>query len=360
MNNTDLFKFEQDTAGDCSWIFEEQSELPGGTTLTIYTYRDSLKWDIEESGPRRHVGLSLSSVIPGFNYLIKNQPYGWFLIIFALLVALYLMNALVRTLTRQLFMVDLVPYNNSGGPTSEMISIDVFKKELEKHYAFQAEQNSKNVDESLLFIIKVVAEECWMNADLRRIGKRIGKQEEFKDLVIRIESTKPEDSQATHEDLSKKLVIDHITEAARSHYAHMWSQLNVNEKVVLYHVAIHGYASWQSRQVVSNLLKKKHVVIAPILRPINSSFKNFVQQAEPYETIKTWRKAGVESTWSRLRGSIIVILGTLLVFFFVAQPNFFHQSLALITALAAGLPAIVHFISFLSRWSVPLESRTNM
>lgn len=171
-----------------------------------------------------------------------------------------------------------------------------------------------------------MAAECSIDTSLRAIGQSIVEGPDFPGL--------------REEDL-----LELIRTRARAHYELLWSTCDQAEKMILYHVATDGFVSWEGREVVRRLLTRGLLICDPRIRTMNETFRRFIVYAEPPQTIERWDREARSSTWMRVRAPIVVSLVALAVFFFFTQPTVTERTLAIVTALAAGIPALLKMFS---------------
>ncbi|MEM8491926.1 MAG: hypothetical protein AAF756_13990 [Pseudomonadota bacterium] len=200
----------------------------------------------------------------------------------------------------------------------------------------QLEEDLKRIRESAVekplsklekTIVGALAKECWPDNHLREVARQLVRQADIRQL---------NDAHS---------LINKVLDQAEAHYRVLWSLSGKDERMVLFRIASHGFASWRSRELVRRLLHRGLIYTDPEPLLMNQSFRRFVVEAELPEVFAQWTQEGGASPWVRLRTPLVAILVGIFLFLFSTQPQLFSQSLAFITATAAILPTVIKLIS---------------
>jgi hypothetical protein len=138
-----------------------------------------------------------------------------------------------------------------------------------------------------------ISKECRHTAMLRSIGKEILDQFREDDLV-------------THE-----WVVRNVLERADLYYHVLWSGMTGSERLVLYQLALDGWANPKNVAALQQLERKSLIFRDPMYRIMNESFRRFIESAEHADEIAQWAKNERQSTWHAFRlVAIAVAIGT--------------------------------------------------
>lgn len=196
-----------------------------------------------------------------------------------------------------------------------------FKAELQEIDEFKSLKNDD--------VKYCLVSEGWPNQRLRDYAKALAKREELKTY--------------TAED-----VIDQIGDLAAAHYRRIWSSCSTNEKVLLHRLAQEGFVNWRMEGTLRSLIRRRIVVAAPSFRLMNESFRRFVLRAERPEVFLQWERDVQASLWSRVRLPLVLSGMVVAAFFIATQREAFNQSLGMLAALTASVPAIIRIIGILT------------
>lgn len=196
-----------------------------------------------------------------------------------------------------------------------------FKKEMQKIDEFKKLDNAE-VKSWLVY-------EGWPNQRLGDYARGLAKRKELEIF--------------TAED-----VIDQIGDLAAAHYRRIWSSCSTNEKVLLHRLAQEGFVNWRMEGTLRSLVRRRLVVATPSFRLMNESFRRFVLRAERPEVFLKWERDVEASIWSRVRRPLFLFGIVVIAFFLATQREALNQSLGILAALTAGVPAIIRIIGFLT------------
>jgi hypothetical protein len=187
-----------------------------------------------------------------------------------------------------------------------------------------------------------VCKECGSTSLLRRLGITILR--EFK-------SNPP---------ASRAELAEIVLDRAGAYYRVLWSGLTASERLVLYQLALDGWANPKNAAAIQQLERKQLICKAPMYRLLNDSFCWFVQSGEHAAEIVEWEKHEQESTWHAFR---FVLIGFLVgggVWLLYTQAQLFQIGTGTITAIATFLTAVAGFSARFRRPSGASEARASV
>jgi hypothetical protein len=200
---------------------------------------------------------------------------------------------------------------------------------LERLKQGQPKHDSEKTTRALEFL----ACECWSNQELEEIALAIVRHPGFEELA--------------NADDFRERIINQVLDQAATYYRLLWSISSKDERMVLYHVAMHGFVSWRSRDLLRRLVNRGLIVMAPHPKLMNESFWHFVRQAEMPEVLEQWTEEAGASAWARIKGPLAVALVLAIAFLLYTQPQLLRQGMAFTAVLAAGAPALIKLFSML-------------
>ncbi len=145
-------------------------------------------------------------------------------------------------------------------------------------------------------------------------------------------------------DLSQLLV--EVGERLENYYRGLWSSCTDSERVVLAHVATDGLVNEKDSRIVRALMARGLVRRQPYFRVMNETFRRFVLSIESTQQMVALE--GRVSSWDTMRWPFLIMLGALTAVFFTTQHELFNQTVGIVSAVAAGLPALVKVLSLVS------------
>jgi hypothetical protein len=180
-----------------------------------------------------------------------------------------------------------------------------------------------------------IREECECTAMLRQIGMRI--LDDFQETGPRkrdwIEST--------------------VLDRADAYYHVLWSGLTTSERLVLYQLALDGWANPKNTMALQQLERKSLIHRAPMYRIMNETFLQFVRSAEHADEIAQWEKHEEQSTWRALRLVLIALAIGTGVWLLHSQAALSQTVAAYIAGIATLLTAITGLFGRSGRQTSP-------
>ncbi len=128
---------------------------------------------------------------------------------------------------------------------------------------------------------------------------------------------------------------------SRPLYQAIWMTCTKRQRLVLYHIAQDGFASFQTRDIVQQLIQRRLVTTRPTLRLVNESFRNFVLSMQSVERIQLWEQEEPAGFWEYVKYPIIIGSVIIAVVLFTNNPDYFNSTVAILTALAGAIPLLL-------------------
>ncbi|MGH7789670.1 MAG: cache domain-containing protein, partial [Candidatus Binatia bacterium] len=129
-------------------------------------------------------------------------------------------------------------------------------------------------------------------------------------------------------------VVGAVAERAEAHYRSIWCGLSDEERLVLNHLARHGFVSPRSWRIVRRLGERGLVRRDPALRLMNESFARFVARAEDRATLKGWQHAAGTTAWEWVRNGFAAVVVVAAVVMYLTRPDSLSTWVTFVTAIA--------------------------
>ena len=154
----------------------------------------------------------------------------------------------------------------------------------------------------------------------------------------------PEEIGKTGDSLVFKLQI-----TSHYFYTYIWQSLTKEEKFLLYDLAEDGLVNSYDDYNLSMLLSKGLIVnIDGTLMLFNKGFRNFILTAIGHtEANRIKNQVKDNGNWSNLRAPLNLAVLAILVFLLVSQQEAYTRIITYITALGAGVPAVLKIFSMI-------------
>jgi hypothetical protein len=136
-----------------------------------------------------------------------------------------------------------------------------------------------------------VCRECNCTAMLTRIGK---------DALATFRDNEP---------VSYERVVSNILDRADAYYHVLWSGLTIGERLVLYQLALDGWANAKNTGAILQLERKQLIYKTPMYQIMNESFRRFIASSEHSDEISRWQSREQQSTWHAFR--VVLIAGAI-------------------------------------------------
>ena len=141
----------------------------------------------------------------------------------------------------------------------------------------------------------------------------------------------------------KKQLIDEIGELAETHYAALWSNCSLDEKLLLFQLAQNGLANGSNRRLIRRLIARGLVRRDPNLELFSETFRVYVLSRGREEEVQQYQRESA-GLWSSVRTPMFVIIIAFLLFLFGTQKDVLTVSTTLLTAITSGIPLILKLV----------------
>ncbi|HXH41614.1 MAG TPA: hypothetical protein VNN08_23520, partial [Thermoanaerobaculia bacterium] len=146
---------------------------------------------------------------------------------------------------------------------------------------------------------------------------------------------------------SQEETLDELLERAETYYGSLWASCADEEKVLLQHLAKHGFVNGKNRKAIRRLIARGLVRKAPNVRVFSETFRRYVLDQEGDAALVSIEEKSA-GLWNSLRVPIGLVVLTVTVVFFASQKDLLNLTTTIVTGLAAGLPAIVKLVGMIS------------
>jgi hypothetical protein len=167
-----------------------------------------------------------------------------------------------------------------------------------------------------------VRQECHGTSILRKIGSNV---------LDELERSGP---------ITRSWVENRVLDRAGDYYRVLWSGLTSSERLVLYQLALDGWANPKNTAALQQLESKFLIRRTQGYRIMNESFRCFVACTEHAHEIAEWERQEKQSTWRVLRLVIIGLAVTAGIWLLHSQAALSQQLAAYIAGLATLLTAV--------------------
>lgn len=147
--------------------------------------------------------------------------------------------------------------------------------------------------------------------------------------------------------MGREQLLEELGERAEGYYSAVWESCSRDEKVVLQHLAQEGLVNEKNRRVIRRLMARGLIRRAPNFCLLNESFRRFACSAHCRSQVLAFEQSAAPSAWDRFRWPFLAVLSASIAFFFATQQQLLDSTLAAVTGLTAGLPAVVKIIDLL-------------
>ena len=145
----------------------------------------------------------------------------------------------------------------------------------------------------------------------------------------------------------RKQLIDEIGERAETYYAGLWASCSVDEKLLLYHLALNGLANGKDRRLVRRVIARALVRRDPNLELFSETFRLYVLRAGSAENLDR-AAAGLGSAWDSIRVPMFMIIGTFVILLFGTQKDVLDVSTTVVTGLTGGVPLVIKLVGLMT------------
>lgn len=147
--------------------------------------------------------------------------------------------------------------------------------------------------------------------------------------------------------MGRDQLLEEFGERAEGYYSTVWESCSRDEKVVLQHLAQEGLVHEKNRRVIRRLMARGLIRRGPNFCLLNESFRRFACSAFCKSQVLAFEQSAGPSAWDRFRWPFLAVLSATVAFFFATQQELLDHTVAVVTGLTAGLPAVVKIIDLL-------------
>jgi hypothetical protein len=148
--------------------------------------------------------------------------------------------------------------------------------------------------------------------------------------------------------LDEEQIHEEVGDRLDNYHRGIWASCSDAQKRVLKHLGRDGLINEKNRRTVRLLLARGLVRKDPNFRFVSESFRRFVMYRIPAAEATAIEQRS-SSAWDTVRLPFLVTLLGVSAFFFLTQRELFTTTIAVITALAGGIPAIVRVAGLFER-----------
>ena len=136
-----------------------------------------------------------------------------------------------------------------------------------------------------------------------------------------------------------------------------WAQCTPEERLALAQLAREGFLNPNNQPVVAGLFARGLIRRTPAFQLRDESFRAFVLNATPPETIAAWERDHQDGGgWIKLRTPLMALLLLAVVFFITTQREAVNWVVGVATAVTVAIPAMLRVVDLVSR---PREAKGN-
>lgn len=201
-------------------------------------------------------------------------------------------------------------------------------------------------------VAEIIREECMHDPFLQGLQSYLRKHLVW--LETRLASRLDRGNKAGDRRLRESVIVE-IEQQAHLYYQALWNTCSEEEQYLIYDLAQDGLINTHNRRGINNLVRMGIIRRGyDNLELMNHSFRNFVLTVvNEREALMMELKIKREGTWNRIRVPITMILLAFGIFIFYFQADWFDQSLGLLTAIAAIIPAFNSVFERLANFKIP-------
>jgi hypothetical protein len=149
-------------------------------------------------------------------------------------------------------------------------------------------------------------------------------------------------------DLRKGMSIselcDEFCERAAGYYEALWLHCSVEERLLLYQIARFGFVNGNNRTLLRRVMARGLVRREGEVRLLSETFRRFVLSRAAEVQKDTVALEDASGAWDRVRIPLVVVMVAVVAFFFATQKDVVNATSAILTGLAAGLPALLKIV----------------
>jgi hypothetical protein len=150
-------------------------------------------------------------------------------------------------------------------------------------------------------------------------------------------------------------LVSTVLDGADTYYHVLWSSLAATERLVLYQLALDGWANPKNAAALQQLERKLLIYKAPMYRVMNESFRRFIKSPEHADEIANWERHDQQSTWRALRLFLTVIGIAAGIWLLYAQAELFQVGVGYVVAIGTLLTAVTGLLGRSKPAAAPAE-----
>lgn len=192
-----------------------------------------------------------------------------------------------------------------------------------------------------------------LDADRKQAAEQWLKEETAHSLVLRRLSVQLEGS------YDREQILDELRERAGTHYAALWMTCTMDEKLLLFHLARHGFVQSKNRHTLRRLIARGLVRRGPNLELLSETFRLYVLSAGGAEDLAAIAgRIEREGPWRALRVPIFIVITSFLLLLFATQKDLLTLTTGFAAALTTGLPVLVNFFGLFTQRRLEMTTKT--
>ncbi|MEO8452994.1 MAG: hypothetical protein ABI647_24605, partial [Gemmatimonadota bacterium] len=148
--------------------------------------------------------------------------------------------------------------------------------------------------------------------------------------------------------LGREQIFEEVGDRLDNYHRGIWESCSDAQKLALQHLANEGLVNEKNRRTVRQLMARGLVRKNPNFRFMNETFRRFVLSRIPTAEVAAIEQRST-SAWDAVRVPFLLTLVALSAFFFLTQRELFTTTIAVITGVAGGIPALVRVAGLFQR-----------
>lgn len=148
--------------------------------------------------------------------------------------------------------------------------------------------------------------------------------------------------------LRREQILEEVGDRLDNYNRGIWESCSDAQKLVLLHLANEGLVNEKNRRTVRLLLARGLIRKNPNFGFVNETFRRFLLSRIPAAEVAEMEEKSI-SAWDAVRLPFLITLMAVSAFFFLTQRELFTTTVAVITALAGGIPSLVRVVGMFER-----------
>ena len=161
------------------------------------------------------------------------------------------------------------------------------------------------------------------------------------------------------ERLTREQILDELRERADTYYQSLWASCTPDEKLLLFHLARHGFVNPKNRRMLRRLIARGLVRRAPNLELLSETFRLHVLAAGLSEDMAAMvRTLESEGVWRTLRVPLFIVVTSFLLLLFTTQKDLLTLTTGFAAAITTGLPVLVNLFGMFTQRRLDTAAKT--